>query len=195
MGLHPADGQGWAVLAEEVAGVGYWQLDVASQAIQWSPSLFKLYGLPVGHEPDLRGALAAVHPNDMALTVTQLETAIREGTDYSNQIRLRHTDGSWRTVRSRTICQRNATGKVVTILGVCLDITDVVQTNEALVRSEERYRLLVDRSQDIIVRADMQANIRYVSPSCRLLGYEPHELVGVSGTSLVSGDRSNVHQS
>src|SRR5580658_2542594 len=54
----------WNKLAEEVAGIGYWRLDVASRAITWSAGLFGLYGLQVGDVPDLEAAMAAIHPDD-----------------------------------------------------------------------------------------------------------------------------------
>jgi PAS domain S-box-containing protein len=54
--------------------------------------------------------------------------------------------------------------------------------------SEERYRTLAERSKDVIVRADKQGVIRYISPGCRALGYEPAELTGVAGFTLVHPD-------
>ncbi|HVI31041.1 ATP-binding protein [Phenylobacterium sp.] len=44
--------------------------------------------------------------------------------------------------------------------------------------AEERYRLIADRSHDIIVRADCDGTLLYVSPACRTYGYEPEDLIG-----------------
>jgi PAS domain S-box-containing protein len=41
---------------------------------------------------------------------------------------------------------------------------------------------------DIVVRADPQGVIFFVSDTCRLLGYEPDELVGKAGVDLVHPD-------
>lgn len=55
--------------------------------------------------------------------------------------------------------------------------------------SEDRFRLLVQNSSDIILVADICGTIRYVSPSVeRILGYNPEELVGTNGLALVHPD-------
>jgi diguanylate cyclase (GGDEF)-like protein/PAS domain S-box-containing protein len=46
-------------------------------------------------------------------------------------------------------------------------------------KDDERYRLLADNSTDLIIRSDLDATRRYVSPAVRtILGYEPEDLLG-----------------
>jgi PAS domain S-box-containing protein len=55
------------------------------------------------------------------------------------------------------------------------------QEREALVQlgdSEARYRLLAERSPDIILRYDLTGRVEYVSSATRLYGYEPAEVIG-----------------
>jgi two-component system cell cycle sensor histidine kinase/response regulator CckA len=60
-----------------------------------------------------------------------------------------------------------------------LDVGPRRRTEQALRRSEERYRHLVDNQQDLIVEADVDGRLRFVSPSyCRLFGMKEEELVG-----------------
>ncbi|WP_340643808.1 PAS domain S-box protein [Phenylobacterium sp.] len=47
------------------------------------------------------------------------------------------------------------------------------------------YHLLVEASSDILVRASLDGRILYVSTACRLLGYEPEELIGQLPASLL----------
>jgi PAS domain S-box-containing protein len=69
-----------------------------------------------------------------------------------------------------------------------LDIAEIERTHEALRASEAQYRLLAENATDIIVRADLNGNLIYVSPGCRAMGYEPDELIGLSSSSLVHPD-------
>ncbi len=62
------------------------------------------------------------------------------------------------------------------------------RTMAELKESEARYRTLAEQSKDVIVRADRDGVITYISPGCRALGYEPEELIGTKGFVLVHPD-------
>jgi PAS domain S-box-containing protein len=63
------------------------------------------------------------------------------------------------------------------------------QLEEALRRSEERFRALIENSADAISLAGADGRILYVSPCIRqILGYAPEELVGRYGLELVHPD-------
>ncbi len=61
------------------------------------------------------------------------------------------------------------------------------QTAHALGKSEERFRALVESSNDMIWEMDPFGNYTYVSPRVReILGYEPHQVVGQSSLSFMA---------
>ena len=69
------------------------------------------------------------------------------------------------------------------------DITDLRREDQRCAESESRYRLLADQSSDMIFQLDQNQVRRYVSPASReILGYEPHELVGLKPVSQVHPD-------
>ena len=78
--------------------------------------------------------------------------------------------------RKIPILEQGAVQRVVTVL---YDITDVSRAGEALHRSEERFRALVETTSDWVWETDADGVYTYASPRVRdLLGYEPEDVVG-----------------
>ena len=72
-------------------------------------------------------------------------------------------------------------GKTVSIVGAAQDITAKKQAQQALSKSEERYRGLITTIPDIVWEADLDRCLVYISPSAeQVLGYHPDELIGHS---------------
>ena len=69
------------------------------------------------------------------------------------------------------------------------DITALRRAEQCDAESESRYRLLADQSSDMVFQLDRNQVRRYVSPASReILGYEPHELIGVKPVSQIHPD-------
>ncbi len=67
-----------------------------------------------------------------------------------------------------------------------VDITDRKRTEDALHRSESKYRTIIDNLLDLVFEADMDGNFTMVSPSgARLLGFSsPAEMIGLPVSSI-----------
>jgi PAS domain S-box-containing protein len=61
---------------------------------------------------------------------------------------------------------------------------------------DERFKMMVENSQDVFWEFDENANFTYVSPRIRdLLGFEPEELIGINAFDLMSSDEAEkVHR-
>jgi PAS domain S-box-containing protein len=68
-------------------------------------------------------------------------------------------------------------GKVC-FAGIGIDITERKRAEEALHKSEEYYRSLIENSSDLIVVTDLEGKFKYASPSVfNILGFTPDEFV------------------
>lgn len=69
------------------------------------------------------------------------------------------------------------------------DITELRQTQQAIIASEERYRLLAENIADMIMTFSLDRLITYMSPSCeRILGYLPEEVEGKSHSEFIHSE-------
>jgi PAS domain S-box-containing protein len=168
-----------AVLAEQVAGIGFWRWEIPTDKVTWSPEMFRIWGVEGAETPDSATGMNVVHPDDKHLADANIEQAMSDIEPFNTRpIRLLLADGSLRHLAGRMSAERDLDGKVIALRGALVDISHLTLADEAVRTSEARYRLLADHSSDIIVRVDLEDRILYVSPSCRTLGYEPEELVG-----------------
>jgi PAS domain S-box-containing protein len=75
------------------------------------------------------------------------------------------------------------------VLGVGRDISDRIAAELALKTNEEKYRLLVENQNDLIVKVDWEGYFTYVSPSyCRMFGKSEGELLNKKFLPLVHPD-------
>jgi nitrogen fixation negative regulator NifL len=71
--------------------------------------------------------------------------------------------------------------RITHFVAVKQDVSERRRAEDALRRSEEYHRALLDNALDLIVVVDGEGIVRYASPSLeRILGYRPEELVGTS---------------
>jgi len=131
------------------------------------------------HETLGQGWLDAVHPEDRATTVLAWSHAVQTRTPYGVEHRLRRRDGEYRHMEARGVPIPVEGGEVREWVGVHTDVTDRRRADEAARRAEERFRLLVQNSSDILTMFDAEGTILYESPSVeRVLGRKTEERVG-----------------
>jgi PAS domain S-box-containing protein len=137
-------------LALEAGDMGSWQWNIATNEVVWSRELERLHGLEPGSFPGNFGAfLADVHPDDRAYVQEQIGRSLEEGTHHI-EYRIVRPDGTQRWVEGRGELHRSADGRPVSMAGICMDISERKEAEEALKESEERFRLVANGAPMLI---------------------------------------------
>lgn len=88
-------------------------------------------------------------------------------------------DGVHIHVRENARAVFDSTGKAIYYEGTVEDVTAQRRVQQALRKSEERFRSLVQHASDVITVLNENGEIIYMSPSIgRVLGYKPEDLIG-----------------
>jgi PAS domain S-box-containing protein len=182
------EAQRWARMAQQIADVGYFRLADEPGASRWSEEIYRIHGVDPAHGP-LNATIEVIHPDDRARVEAGLRAARRDAKPFSGQYRIRRSDGAWRTVACRTISERDDAGQVTAVVGALVDVTAFKMIEAAALESEARYRLLAEKSSDIISRIDIEGRQTYVSSaSGPIVGYAPEELMGRMAMDFVHPD-------
>lgn len=144
-----------------------------------------------------RPALSLLHPDDVAkvrgvfATLANGEVA---SPDRDRTFRFLAADGRLVWMEGSPSPVFNDDGTFASIVSSLRDVTDRRAVQIALEESEERYRMLAEHMQDIVVRAGPGGIISYASPSTRMLGIEPHQAVGLSTLDFVTEEDRHLAQ-
>ncbi|RPI94674.1 MAG: PAS domain S-box protein, partial [Chloroflexi bacterium] len=167
--------------AQEIAHLGSWELDVVNNSLTWSDEVYRIFGLqPQEFEATYEAFLEFVHPDDRAAVDAAYSDSIRDGRDsYEIEHRIvKHTSGDVRIVHEKCEHFRDETGQIIRSAGMVHDITERKQAEDALLLSEEKYRLLADNSNDWIYWIKPDKSFQYISPSCeRVTGFSSLEIM------------------
>lgn len=176
-------------LAENINEV-FWLTDVAKNRMLYvSPAYAVIWGRPCQTLIDSPWAwLEAIHPEDRARVEEAALTRQRLGS-YDEEYRIVRPDGEVRWIRDRAFPVRSERGEVYRLVGVCTDITARRRAEQAQRESEDRLRVLIENTSDIISLVDDRGVFHFHGPSVeRILGYTVGELQGKSAFDFVHPD-------
>ncbi len=116
----------------------------------------------------------------------------KEGSVTNFEVQLLKKDGTplWASLNVKAI--KNDNGKIDHIDGIVEDISERKKVEEALIESEEKYRILAETAQDIIILHDLQGIIHYVNQAAlNCLGFKEDDLLGHSVIEFVSPENKS----
>ncbi|WP_437910795.1 PAS domain S-box protein [Sorangium sp. So ce327] len=184
---------------------GLWVSDPAGQNIYSSHAFLQMAGIRQ-EECSGHGWIETLHPDDRQ-KVAIFEECVRRGEPFEEELRYVSPDGAVHPVLNRGVPVRDERGEITAWVGICLDVSRLKHTEEALRESEGRLRAALDEAQrviaergrledelrarerelaslmanspDVIYRLDLGLRCTFMSPtSWTVMGFPPEHYIG-----------------
>lgn len=165
-----------------------WRLTPGGEPTFFNKRMVDYLGLDVADKDRLGmsrldALIATVHPDDAAKFRDTLKQSLATGESFVLRYRLRRADGVYRWMSSRGEPLRDEEGRIVQWYGLCHDIDNQVQAEEAIRRSERRLQQMID-----VVPAHIWCMTREGKPS--YINKRFTDTLGVTLADLIAPDGS-----
>jgi len=145
--------------AQQLANMGDYDWEIATDTNTWSDQLFRIYGhKPQEFSPNYERFLAMIHPDDQERIRAIHQEAYASGEPYEMIERIVRPDGEVRYLSSNGQVVTDENGNPVRMRGTCIDITVLVRAEEereahaARVHEEQTRRQAALEINDSVVQ-------------------------------------------
>lgn len=151
-------------LALRSSGVGTWNWDIVANRLVWDDYIHPLFGLEPGtfpgrHEDFLR----LIHPDDRDRVRREIADCIEIDSEYDTEFHVIWPEGAVHVLGSRGRVYREDSGRALRMAGVCWDVTERWEAEEALRHSEQMLQAILDNSPTVIFLKDVQGRYLLVN--------------------------------
>ncbi|MEP0886595.1 PAS domain S-box protein, partial [Trichocoleus sp. ST-U3] len=170
----------WQLALKSING-GIWDINFKTGAVFHSARWKEMLGYEDNEVENSNDEwLRRVHPDDREAVMDARQAHLDQKTpNYVAEYRLRCKDGSYKWILSRAQAVWDEQGNPIRLIGSHEDITERKHAEVALAESEQKYRALVEASQDVIWSVDTEGRYTFVNCAVKqVYGYEPEEMLG-----------------
>lgn len=169
-------------IAQQLASMGNWELDLKTNALYWSDEIFNIFEIDQSKFGASYDAfLNAIHPDDRELVNEAYLNSLKTREKYTIQHRLLMQDGTVKYVEEKCESYFDDKGEPYISLGTVQDITEQKETEHELKKTLsflKGYQEVLDAS-NIVTKSDLNGNITYVNDKfCKITGYSEEEAIG-----------------
>ncbi|GED72678.1 hypothetical protein BRE01_63800 [Brevibacillus reuszeri] len=138
--------------------------DETLKLIYVSPSIEQQLGYLPEEYTSLTG-LDILHPEDQPLLLAKQQEILDTKQPLQFEARVQDKDGRWISFEIRGIPFVNDSGTVQNIMLVSRNVMERKHSEAALLKSEEKHRIIAEHTDDFIMITDINGDVVYLSPS------------------------------
>ncbi len=163
-------------LVQRLGHMGVWELDLATDTLQWDARMYEITGFDPSKDPPARaGALMArVHPHDRTRLAQEIERCAHSAGEHDTRYRLMLPDGGVRDIHEVCITHNGPDGQPRRMTGVLIDETETAQRQRLTEASAQKWLRAIDLAEVSAWHLDSVTGRGYFTASgYRLLGMDP----------------------
>ena len=179
-------------LATHAAGLGVWELDLATGEMISSETCKKHVGAPVHGDLTYEDLRTRIHPADREAMGEAVTRSIGTRSTYECEYRVLWPDGTihWVLAYGRPV--EDSSGRVQRMVGVTLDTTVRKRAEEELRYHLELTQAITRNAGDAIFLMDTEGRLTFTNPAAEdLSGWTEQDMVGQSFHELLHSKRSD----
>jgi PAS domain S-box-containing protein len=131
-------------LALRGSSQGIWDWDLKTEVLTWDDRCKEIFGLPPDFPVTYEWHIEALHPDDRERLSEAGTIALRDRTEFNEEYRTFHPDGTMRWILARGRGYYNGKGEPERMSGTVLDISESKQAEVKLEEQEKRYRYIFE---------------------------------------------------
>lgn len=169
----------------EGAGIGTWDLDLATRKLAWSATTRSLFGVSAEAPVSYELFLSLLEPADRERTDEAVARSAQGSGDFDLSYRLNKPSGAhW--VRARGSLVRDTSDVPRHLSGIMLDIDEEKQLDEALRTRERHLQSILETIPDAMIVIDGNGIMQFFSSAAeRQFGYSGREAIGQNVSILM----------
>ncbi len=165
--------------AQSMAHLGDWEYDYASKGLSLSEEASRILGFEPQERPTMEQAKSRVHPDEHEWVDTIISSAIEQRIPCRYDHRIALPNGEIRHVAIRGRPHGDDPAGARNYLGTIMDVTSIKQAEQALLRTEARYRHVVESVHEVIFQTDVDGKLTLLNPAwAAIMGYHVVECLG-----------------
>jgi PAS domain S-box-containing protein len=181
-------------LVEEIKDYAIFHLNLEGHILSWNQGAHLIFGYT---KDEIIGQYFAIlfTPEDRAQNIHEQELKIAKETGRAEDTRWHlRKDGSRFFAQGATTALRNEDGKHIGYAKIARDGTAQREMEEALLESEEKYRVVAETATDAIISIDEKSTILFINRAAeRIFGYKVEEMIGQPITMLMPEYLRHLH--